>query len=138
MRHTTQSLIQISARATSTAKSATSQALLTQSYVNIARLRILTALLFLAAILWTLMHVQHVYAAETCSSRSCVLTCNVARKVCSLFPKQAVPAGYARVSYLPFGYRRVRQSSCDKMVCPTFSTTCRRWIPTGKNSNVAP
>lgn len=105
---------------------------------TITHFRILTILLLLAAFFWTMMHVQPTHAAETCATRSCVLACSAAQKICSLFPTKAVPSGYGRVSYLPFGYRRVRQSSCDKMVCPTFSTTCRRWIPTGKNGNAIP
>ena len=130
MQHTAHSLnkIYISARA-----------LPVQPDLNFAYLRILTALLLLAAIVWTMMNmVQPTHAAETCSSNNCALACNSAKKACSLFPSKSIAAGYARVSYLPFGYRRIRQSSCDKMVCPTFSTTCRRWIPTGKSSNVAP
>ncbi len=100
--------------------------------------RMITAFLLLVAVLWALMWVKPTYAAETCATHNCVLACSAATKMCSLFPTKAVPTGYARVSYLPFGYRRVRQSSCDKMVCPTFSTTCRRWIPTGKNGNTGP
>ena len=138
MRYTLQSLPITSTRITAIPQGARVATMSAQPHVNLAYLRIFTALLLLAAIVWTLMHVQPTYAAETCSARNCVLACSSAKKICSLFPNKAVPAGYARVSYLPFGYRRVRQSNCDKMVCPTFSTTCRRWIPTGKNTNATP
>ena len=117
--------------------SATTQLL--HSRINFAYVRILTALFLLAAMALTVMlNAQPIHAEELCASRGCVLACISTSKVCSLFPSKSVPGGYAKVSYMPFGYRRVRQSSCDKMVCPTFSTTCRRWIPTGKNAYTAP
>jgi hypothetical protein len=76
--------------------------------------------------------------AETCAGNSaggnCVLACNASLRICSLFPSGGVPAGYKRVRHIPFGYRRVRQSVCDKLVCPDRSTTCRRWTPTGQNN----
>lgn len=106
---------------------------------HVAYIRILTALLFLAAIALTVMlNARPAHAEEICASRGCVLACNASQKICSLFPNKSVPAGYAKVTYMPFGFRRVRQSACDKMVCPTNSTTCRRWIPTGKNGNAKP
>ena len=71
------------------------------------------------------------YAAEMCASGSCVMACNSSLRICSMFPSKAVPRGYARVKYMPFGYKRVRQSTCDKLVCPDKSATCRRWTPTG-------
>lgn len=71
------------------------------------------------------------YAAEMCASGNCVMACNASLRICSMFPSKEVPRGYARVRYMPFGYKRVRQSTCDKLVCPDKSTTCRRWTPTG-------
>jgi len=55
-----------------------------------------------------------------------------------MFPRTAVPRGYARVRYMPFGYKRVRQSNCDKLVCPDKSATCRRWTPTGSVERITP
>jgi hypothetical protein len=48
-----------------------------------------------------------------------------------LFPAGRFMRGYVKVRHLPFGYKRLRQSLCDKLVCPDHSTTCRRWAPTG-------
>lgn len=70
------------------------------------------------------------HAADTCSISSCVLACNVRQKICSRFPRAQVPSGYIRVSFMPYGYRRVSQSKCDRMVCPSYVKDCRRWVPT--------
>ena len=74
------------------------------------------------------------FAAEVCASGNCVMACNSSLRICSMFSRTAVPRGYARVRYMPFGYKRVRQSTCDKLVCPDKSATCRRWTPTGSVS----
>ena len=70
------------------------------------------------------------HAADTCSPANCVLACNVRQRICSRFPNTQVPSGYIRVSFMPYGYRRVRQSKCDLMVCPSYVKDCRRWVPT--------
>jgi hypothetical protein len=69
-------------------------------------------------------------AADTCSTTSCVMACNVRQKICSRFPRTQVPSGYIRVSFIPYGYRRVSQSKCDRMICPSYVKDCRRWVPT--------
>jgi hypothetical protein len=103
--------------------------------------KLLAATLFLIAMV--LMQSHSVQAATstaspagaaTCAGNNCVLACNASLRICSLFPSGKVPAGYKRVKHIPFGYRRVRQSVCDKLVCPDRSTTCRRWTPTGQNT----
>ena len=71
-----------------------------------------------------------VHAAETCSTTTCVLACSARQKICSRFPRAQVPRGYVRVSFMPYGYRRVSQSKCDQMVCPSYVKDCRRWVPT--------
>ena len=101
--------------------------------VNPSRLARLTVavITILIALLVAMGSYSHtVSAADTCSTTSCVLACNARLKVCSRFPNGQVPSGYVRVNFMPNGYRRVRQTKCDLMVCPSYVKDCRRWVPT--------
>ena len=73
-----------------------------------------------------------------CSAGNCLLACNASLRICSLFPAGRVPGGYKRVKHISFGYRRVRQSVCDKLVCPDRSATCRQSTPTGASQGAHP
>lgn len=87
-----------------------------------------------ALLISTSAYATQAHAAELCATGNCVLACSSRLHICSLFPRTRVPSGYVRVSFMPYGYRRVRQTSCDNMVCPSYVKDCRRWVPTDKGN----
>ena len=70
------------------------------------------------------------YAANTCKTNTCVIACNRTDRTCGLFPKNHYAAGYSPAQYIPLGFKRVRLTKCDRMVCPT-NRSCARPVPVG-------
>ena len=70
------------------------------------------------------------FAATACKNNTCVIACNRSIRTCGLFPRNLYAAGYSPAPYIPLGYKRVRLTKCDRMVCPT-GRSCNSPVPIG-------